>query len=121
MAFMQPKAQLLPVLAPHFADRLPGENWVIVDVAHGQLAVHQRQTSWGYCCGMPRWQENRWRCLRGRNDCRGGVLFGRLWKEFCSSIAIAGRNNPALQNQLLPVRFRPFMTEFCKNIDREEI
>ena len=42
------------------------------------------------------------------------LLFGQLWKEFCSSNAIAGRNNPALQNQLLPVRFRPFMTEFCE-------
>lgn len=114
VAFMQPKAQLLPVLAPHFADRLPGENWVIVDVAHGQLAVHQRQTSWVLLLDAALAEQMKEVFAGEERLSEEELLFGQLWKEFCSSIAIAGRNNPALQNQLLPVRFRPFMTEFCE-------
>lgn len=69
VAFMQPKAQLLPVLAPHFADRLPGENWVIVDVAHGQLAVHQRQTSWVLLRDAALAEQMK-EVFAGRNDCQ---------------------------------------------------
>ena len=48
---------------------------------------------------------------RGRNR-----EFQKLWQAFCSSIAIEERRNPRCQQNLLPLRFRPYMTEF--GVDR---
>ena len=35
-----------------------------------------------------------------------------LFRRFCESVAIEARVNPALQRSMLPMRFRPNMTEF---------
>lgn len=35
-----------------------------------------------------------------------------LWKTFHQAIAIAQRRNEKCQQNLLPLRFRPYMTEF---------
>ena len=35
-----------------------------------------------------------------------------LWKIFFETEAIRERNNPACQQNHLPLRFRPYMTEF---------
>ena len=35
-----PKNDIMTLLAPHFADRLPEENWVIYDENHKRAAVH---------------------------------------------------------------------------------
>ena len=36
-----PKSQVLTCLAPHFADRLSTENWMICDKTHEEYAVHE--------------------------------------------------------------------------------
>ena len=38
--------------------------------------------------------------------------YQELFKQFCDSIAIEARINPKLQMNMLPLRFRPNMTEF---------
>ena len=38
--------------------------------------------------------------------------YGALWKIFHRKIAITERENAALQRNNLPLRFRPYMTEF---------
>ena len=109
-----PKARLLALLGPHFENRLPRENWVIVDAAHGELAVHRKQADWILLRDAALVEQMKG-VLSGNNRVsEEEVLFRQLWKEFCGSISIAGRKNTALQNQLLPMRFRPFMTEFCE-------
>lgn len=109
---IRPKARLLAVLAPHFQDRLPGENWGIADIAHGELAVHHRGEPWILLRDAALVERMKEVFSKERGLSEEELLFGQLWKDFCSSIAIAGRQNTALQNQLLPMRFRPFMTEF---------
>lgn len=41
-----PKNDIMTLLAPHFADRLPEENWVIYDENHKRAAVHPAGRSW---------------------------------------------------------------------------
>lgn len=39
-ARIQPKSNVLPVLAAHFADRLQPENWIILDTIRRFAAIH---------------------------------------------------------------------------------
>ena len=93
--------QMLPLLADHFADRLPNEDFLIYDRAHDRCLLHRRQRP----------------CVLVR-DVRPDTSFSdreeeiqRLWLGFCRSISIEARENPALQQQMLPLRFRKWMTE----------
>ena len=38
--------------------------------------------------------------------------YEELWRTFCASIAISQRKNPLCQRTHLPLRYRPYMTEF---------
>ena len=43
---IQPKNDILELIAPYFADRLPEENWLICDVGRGKAAVHEKGKKW---------------------------------------------------------------------------
>ena len=45
-ARMEPPYAVLPLIAPHFADRLYQENWIIHDLRRGQAAVHRAGGGW---------------------------------------------------------------------------
>ena len=99
--------QVLPLLADHFADRLPNEDFLIYDRAHDSCLLHRRQRP----CVLVR------DAGLDRED-RSGLSFSekeeemqQLWLGFCRSISIEARENPALQQQMLPLRFRKWMTE----------
>lgn len=105
-ARMEPPCAVLPLIAPHFADRLRQENWIIHDRKRGLLAVHRKESRW---------------ILTDDEDLNSEFLerrsereeeFRILWKIFCETIAIEERRNPRCQQTLLPFRFRPYMNEF---------
>ncbi len=50
-ARIRPRSQVLLCLAPHFADRLPLENWMIWDETHNMFAVHEASRKWVLVCG----------------------------------------------------------------------
>ena len=43
---IEPAYAVLPLLAPHFADRFQQENWVIHDKRRGVMAVHPKDSLW---------------------------------------------------------------------------
>ncbi|MCI8744980.1 MAG: DNA metabolism protein [Lachnospiraceae bacterium] len=103
---IEPAYAVLPLMAPHFADRFRQENWVIHDKHRGVIAVHPKGSLWVLAdarelntdyLGHPTEREQEFR---------------ELWKSFCKSIAIEERRNPRCQQGLLPLRFRGCMTEF---------
>lgn len=116
-----PKNDIMTLLAPHFADRLPEENWVIYDENHKRAAVHPAGRSW-FLVNQPLEpeQENsdrgwgRW--LRERTD---EEIYEDMWRMFCDTIAIRERRNPVCQRTHLPLRFRPYMTEFQSRMGQE--
>lgn len=97
---------MLLCLAPHFADRLPLENWMIWDETHNMFAVHEASRKWVLVCGEDFAGEKFARVSDRERE------FARLWTGFCKTIAIDARKNPRCQRQNLPLRFRPEMTEF---------
>lgn len=104
-AKIAPEGNILPFLAPHFADRLPCENFIIHDVRRGLFVVHPKERAWymladgGDGLNLPDRSEKE-------------EEYRQLFKSFCHSIAIKERCNPRLQCQMLPLRYRDFMVEF---------
>lgn len=105
-ARMEPPYAVLPLIAPHFADRLYQENWIIHDLRRGQAAVHRAGGGWFLT------EAEALSALEKEGRSGTEQEFQKLWQAFCSSIAIEERRNPRCQQNLLPLRFRPYMTEF---------
>lgn len=106
LSVIGPKNRVLPILAPHFEDRLPLENWAIYDRTHQEFAIHPRDRSWVLVRGERLDEDIRSRLSADEQE------FRQLWKGFCRSIMVEGRENPGLQTQNLPKRFQKYMTEF---------
>lgn len=110
-ARFSPKNNLLPFLMEHFADRLPIENFVIYDGGRRRMGVHKSGNSQWYLMecdenlGEPIMHEE---LKLSENE----EEYQELFKWFCQKIAIKERRNLSLQKNMLPLRFRGYMTEF---------
>lgn len=103
---IMPKNDVLVLLAPHFADRLSGENWILYDENRKKAAVHMADSGWVMVSVNSKEWEDR---LAQQTD---EEEYRRLWSSFYHSISIKERENPVCQRNHLPLRYRPFMTEF---------
>ena len=99
------KHNILSFLMPHFADRLPADNFVIYDGVSKTFGLHPKYKQWYLVSGMEIDEDSLKYSSLERE-------YQELFKGFCSSIAIESRVNPKLQMNMLPLRFRPNMTEF---------
>lgn len=123
-AVMHPKSDIIIPLAEHFADRLPGEDFLIYDEGRNQYAVHPAGKDWFMMQGEPVSQGGR--MLQGdgmdglkENEDRMQLsaedgYYQELFCRFCHTISIEARENLKLQQNMLPLRFRPYMVEFAK-------
>lgn len=114
-AKIEPKHAVLPGIAEHFADRFPQENWVIYDKTHEVFLIHEKGKRYYFL--------QQYMCMKGDSGSAQNIAGGfseeemdyeALWKEFVQSISVAERENRALQNQNLPLRFRTNLVEFSK-------
>lgn len=106
LAVIEPEAQVLAMVMPHFADRLNPERFVIYDKRHGEAAFHIPGEQWFIRIlseGEKERLENMWEQREEYVD---------LWKTFFESVCIAERRNKDLQRNMLRMRFRKNMTEF---------
>ena len=114
LARIRPKSNVLSLVTPHFADRIPDENFMILDVDRSMAAVHPAQKDPSLDTRHPaNWyltsltEEECSRILRAEQD-----EYRDLWKAFYDAIAIKERLNPALQRNRMPLRYREFAPEF---------
>lgn len=101
-----PKNDVAVLMAPHFADRLSAENWMIYDEIRRKAVVHPAGGKW-LVMDM---DDNRWREKLSRAT--DEEAYADLWKAFHRGISIRERENPICQRGHLPLRYRPYMTEF---------
>lgn len=106
LARYAPKNNVLGDLMEHFSERLNTESFMIFDEKRRIVGVYKSSTTWF----IYRLNEEEYRTLLVRTEARDS--FVDLWKVFHSRIAIAERENLSLQRNNLPLRFRPYMTEF---------
>lgn len=106
VAKFEPKNNVVELVTPHFADRLSGENFVILDVKRKLASIHQKNSPWV----MATLNENEMNLLL--SDTEEEEEYQNLWKAFFQSITIAERENYVCQRSHAPIHFRKYMLEF---------
>ncbi len=121
-----PKNDLTAFLMPHFADRFPEENFLIQDEPRGLCGVHPVGKEWFlvqsgqiFLRAGAEGESIEERGTAPLRQTRERLMFSageeeiqELFRCFCRTIAIEERWNLELQRNLLPLRFRGYMTEF---------
>lgn len=98
-AVVHPKNHCLPILADHFTDRFPQENFLIYDETRKLAAVHRAGKNYMLVDASDLNQEILTHFSEKEQQYRD------LWLTFFESIAIQARINPGLQAQNIPKRF----------------
>ncbi len=99
---IEPRCNVVPLIAEHFAERYPNENWIIYDATHKLSAVHKRYEGWVLVTG----EDMNIEAYEGKD------AYEELWKVFFKTIAIAERTNPRQQNSMIPKWYRTNMPEY---------
>ena len=105
-ARMGPKNNILTFMMPHFADRLPIENFLVYDVVRNFFAIHPAGKQWYLLSG------NDVELPKELKLSEKELEYRALFQHFCRSITIRERENWELQRNMLPLRFREYMIEF---------
>lgn len=103
---IHPKNDVLQIIAPHFADRLNTENFVIYDEKRKSAIIHKSGLPWIYSRDID-FNEEKLKQITEEED-----EYRVLWKIFFDTIAIEERKNHKLQRNNLPLRFRSNLLEF---------
>jgi probable DNA metabolism protein len=99
------EAQILPLIGGHFADRFPNEDFMIYDHGHGDALVHPAGKAWLI------WKSADPQPFLHQAYSSTELEMQQLWRRFCDSISISERENPGLQMQFWPLKYRKWMTE----------
>ncbi|RDU22564.1 TIGR03915 family putative DNA repair protein [Anaerosacchariphilus polymeriproducens] len=105
-AKIAPKSHLLPIISPHFADRLPNENWMIYDENRGLFSIHAKQKEWVLV------EDEQINIDTINKISENEERIQELWKCFFHTVSIKERENYNLQRKNLPIRFRENVLEF---------
>lgn len=100
-----PECNVLTFLMPHFADRLPIENFVIYDSTRNLFGIHPARQRWYLFSGEDEKEPE----LRFSEE---EMQYQELFRHFCRTVSIKERENRELQRNMLPLRFREYMIEF---------
>ncbi len=104
------EADVLALIAPHFSDRLPLENWLIYDRRRRKAAVHRAGKGHVLLEEIDEAFMDRLR-VSAEDD-----RYDALWKSFHRAIGIESRTNRQLQMNMLPLKFRTFMNEYQNEV-----
>ena len=103
-AQIEPKNIVLPLMARHFGERYPREQFLIYDKTHSMVLLHQD-------CSL--------QILSVEDFCQPSpgeeeMKFRALWRLFYDTIEIKERHNPRCRMSHMPKRYWRFMTEFAQ-------
>lgn len=104
-----PKNNIITFIMPHFADRLPLENFIIHDEKREIYAIHPAKKDWYLYSGTGKLLPEELKCSQKEEH------YSELFCSFFRTIAIKERKNTLLQRNMLPIRYRKYMTEFIQN------
>ena len=98
---IKPDNNIVELLAPHFAERLAGQSWVIHDVGRDIAALYNTRS----------WVVSDFSVEELPAPTEEETESRKLWKEFFNTLAIPSRYNPRLQRQLMPRRYWDYLVE----------
>jgi probable DNA metabolism protein len=102
-ARLEPDHNVLPLIAPHFADRFSDQDWIIHDLRRGMAIVHDVARKQRVTADLD--------LLENPDFSDGEKLYQDLWKKYFTRIAVEERFNPGLQRQNLPFKYRRNLVE----------
>ncbi len=105
VAHFAPRSRVIMPVASYFADRMPSENWMIIDDVHREAIVHPKDEA----CYMRILTEDELQalsCTEREDD------YTRLWKKYFHTMGISQRENRACQRNHFPLWMRKHVTEF---------
>jgi probable DNA metabolism protein len=102
-AQIEPEADILPFIAPHFVGRVGDRPWMIHDLRRNQAAIFDLQ-SWRLVVDIELTADPG--ITVAEQD------YAALWQRYFQRHAIAERHNPKLQQKHVPLRYRKHLTEF---------
>lgn len=105
IARINPKNQILPLLAEHFTDRFASENFVILDENYKMGLFHPIKMHW-YLAPLKQ-DVLEWLWERGES-----AQYEKLWRTFFRNIAVMERKNYQCQRNTCAIRYRDYMVEF---------
>lgn len=102
LSSIKPKNCVLPLLAPHFANRFPDERFLIYDETHKMACAYAKgrftvTDETEITLPPPDAEE---------------AFYRGLWRMFYDTIAVQGRENPKCRMTHMPKRYWDCMTEF---------
>ena len=92
---IEPDHNIAALIAPHFAQRMPSELWILHDIKRG-IAVFYNKVEWTV------------RNLEDPEDIilkEEEVLYQSMWKAYYKHLSIESRRNPRLKKRMMPVRY----------------
>lgn len=104
-AAFAPKHRQLPLIADHFADRYPMEQWMIYDERRHEVCVHEVGKGWwmaGDVVPDPK-------IIKAVSESQ--KAFEGWWKSFYDTIGIKERNNPRCRMNMMPKMYWSHMPE----------
>ena len=104
----EPEADLLPLVAGHFARRLGAERWVIHDLCRGKAVLYAPKE----------WRIADFSLPDGISLSASEKFYRDLWRRYFDSTAVSTRLNPRLQRQFLPKKYWKHLPE--KEFPEEE-
>ncbi len=105
----KPDYNISSLLAPHFAARLTGEQWIIHDTGRNLATIYNGKS----------WLEISDDLLPGLEFSEEETDYQKIWQEFFRSIAIDERYNPELQANFIPYKYRDYLLEFENQVRRQ--
>lgn len=106
VAHIEPKSHVLLPVAEYFADRVPSENWMIVDDVHREAVVHPVNSPYF----LQKLSDAEYERLQQTEDYEDE--YNSLWKSYFDHIAIQARINYRCQMNHFPKWKRKHATEF---------
>lgn len=106
VAHIEPACDIVELTAYHFADRMPSENWIMIDDRRHTAVVHQADEPF-YITRLSKEEDARLKETEKYQD-----IYSTLWKEFFRTIAIRARENRKCQTTHFPLHYRKHVTEF---------
>jgi probable DNA metabolism protein len=102
-AALEPEANVLAALVPHFARRFGNEDFALVDLKR-RLSIARRRGRFETAAG-----EEALACL----PAAGGDEDLALWRRYFKSTENPARRNPELQRRLMPLRYWKYLPELA--------
>ena len=98
---VEPDHNIVSLLAPHFAERLAAQNWIIHDIKRKLGAVYNKSG----------WYVTELDLNPNLSIDKEEIEYQHLWKQYFDSIAIKSRTNERCQKQHMPQRYWKHLIE----------